>query len=342
MRRPVLAVSFAALLLAALPAPALALTTVSRSGDTVTVTGGDEANAVRLIAEEGGAVVEDLGGVTLGPGCSAGRGTTVARCGEPAARVEVALGGGNDRFISLDNGETAPATPTPPLRIDGGPGNDDLRGSRTADTLLGGPGNDELRGEGGDDVLDGGPGRDDLQGDSILTGELTDLGTPLSPAFGGDRLLARDGEGDVLRCGPGSDEVVADALDSVFDLRDCERREGLAPLKVRIRSARRAPGALVVEVFCSRACQAGVTILVPASEARRVKLGAFVVPAGVPVGFRPGSRSGPGSFRIVVALSAPARRALRRAGRIRASAILTADDAAQIKAPEARRAIVLR
>ncbi len=256
MRRIVLALGILALGFVA-ATPASAVTTVSRAGDTVTIVGGDERNTVLLLADRGGAVVADREAIAAGPGCestsvrlasltlddrglprSGSEDTPAVACGAPAVRVEAALGGGDDTFVSLDNGETAPGTPTPPLRVDGGPGNDVLRGSRSGDTLLGGPGSDELRGEGGDDVLDGGPGRDDLQGDSVLTGELDDFGVPTAPAFGGDRLLARDGEGDLLRCGPGTDSVIADALDSSAAMEECERRDGLGKMAVRIGAVR--------------------------------------------------------------------------------------------------------
>ena len=45
-------------------------------------------------------------------------------------------------------------------KLDGGAGNDDLRGQKDADTLKGGPGDDVLYGRGGNDKLHGGPGAD--------------------------------------------------------------------------------------------------------------------------------------------------------------------------------------
>ena len=44
--------------------------------------------------------------------------------------------------------------------LDGGPGDDELRGHWGRDRLLGGPGDDLLHGGGNADVLSGGPGVD--------------------------------------------------------------------------------------------------------------------------------------------------------------------------------------
>lgn len=48
--------------------------------------------------------------------------------------------------------------------LNGGPGNDSLRGGDGDDILNGGSGNDSLRGGNGDDILHGGPGADKLWG----------------------------------------------------------------------------------------------------------------------------------------------------------------------------------
>lgn len=348
-RRAALALgALVALTLAAAAAPASAAT-VSREGDTVTVAGGDEPNDVLLVAGRGGARVMDRSGIVAGPGCTSnttsfdGERIPVADCGEPAARVQIGLGAGDDYLVSLDNGTTEPSIPMPPLQVDGGPGKDVLRGSRAADTLLGGPGDDELRGEGGDDVVDGGAGHDDLQGDSVLTGETT-WGTPVSPAFGGDRLLARDGEGDLLRCGPGTDAVVADALDSAHDRAGCESVDGLTAMRARVSRVRPAARAITVDASCSRACTGDVLLMIGSAEAKRV--GIADIPFPSVIGARHIVRRGPGVVRLRIPLAAKTRatlrRALQRSGRITAFAQIVAGDNAGVRAPEVSARFVLR
>lgn len=50
--------------------------------------------------------------------------------------------------------------------LDGGPGNDILKGWQTDDVLRGGPGDDEIEGSGGDDHIEGGEGNDSLSPDT--------------------------------------------------------------------------------------------------------------------------------------------------------------------------------
>ncbi len=60
----------------------------------------------------------------------------------------IATGGaGNDTLVSIEN-------------VEGGLGNDTIRGDANANLLLGGDGNDRLVGRGGDDILTGGNGSD--------------------------------------------------------------------------------------------------------------------------------------------------------------------------------------
>lgn len=63
-----------------------------------------------------------------------------------------------------DDKATADEEVVVPVRIDGGEGDDDLRGGAGDDHLVGGPGRDQLRGDEGDDVLVGGEDRDKLDG----------------------------------------------------------------------------------------------------------------------------------------------------------------------------------
>jgi len=73
--------------------------------------------------------------------------------------------------------------------INGGAGNDTLRGNDQANSLVGGAGNDTIEGGAGDDTLSGGAGS--------------------------DTLLSRDTVHDSDDCGAGSDRVQADPIDTV-------------------------------------------------------------------------------------------------------------------------------
>ena len=71
----------------------------------------------------------------------------------PISGLNIDAGGGND-VVRLAPGITVPAT------IDGGGGNDRLRGGKGQDQLIGGDGNDTLVASGGRDSYDVGSGRD--------------------------------------------------------------------------------------------------------------------------------------------------------------------------------------
>ena len=132
-----------------------------------------------------------------------------------AFQLEVHLLGGDDYFNGRGQGG-AGLHFLGPIVVTGGPGNESLlRGSSEPDSIEGGPGNDELRGEDAADLLDGGEGDDVLaagDGDDLLTGG---PGVDrLLGASGGDILFARDGVADVeLNGGPGVDTAHIDAVD---------------------------------------------------------------------------------------------------------------------------------
>ncbi|MBU1374650.1 MAG: hypothetical protein KKE02_05265 [Alphaproteobacteria bacterium] len=71
--------------------------------------------------------------------------------------------------------------------VEGGEGDDKLKGSRRADDIQGRPGNDSISGLGGDDILRGGRGRDTLDGGP------------------GNDWLSGGRDADILRGGPGAD-----------------------------------------------------------------------------------------------------------------------------------------
>ena len=71
--------------------------------------------------------------------------------------IRVDAGGGDDT-LSLQYPVIAPLNE--PMFVDGGTGNDTLRGGQGNDTILGGDGNDAIEGGAGDDILLGGDGDD--------------------------------------------------------------------------------------------------------------------------------------------------------------------------------------
>jgi Ca2+-binding RTX toxin-like protein len=132
-----------------------------------------------------------------------------------AFSLEVHLLGGDDYFNG--RGESGAGLHfLGPITATGGPGNESLlRGSSEPDQLDGGPGNDVVRGQEGDDVLLGGEGDDSLGGggenDTMDGGPGVDqfLGSS-----GDDLMLAHDEEADAeLNGGPGADEARVDVLD---------------------------------------------------------------------------------------------------------------------------------
>ena len=96
------------------------------------------------------------------------------------ARVELHLGDGDDwNSFSSDYPAALPAVVygdegkdqlqtygANNVTLDGGPGNDLLKGWDSNDTLLGGPGDDEIQASGGADHIEGGDGNDSLSPDT--------------------------------------------------------------------------------------------------------------------------------------------------------------------------------
>jgi Ca2+-binding RTX toxin-like protein len=118
--------------------------------------------------------------------------------------VVLNLGDGDDSF-------TKSTPPSLPITVDGGAGNDWLKGYTGDDVLFGGPGNDRLEGSKDNDTLDGGDGDDELtgaQGSDHLAGGA------------GNDLLHPDNyeslSSDVVDGGPGIDTIDGDCAD--YDL----------------------------------------------------------------------------------------------------------------------------
>lgn len=160
---------------------------------------------------------------------------TAVRCpiAQVTVGVDVRLNDGNDQF-KVSSGDMPAATP---LRVEGGPGDDTIRGSARpgGDLLYGDEGNDTIFGEGGEDIIrggigddeiEGGPGKDDIDGedgndflsggggdDTIKGGKGKDIVNGLSED---DKLFGGKGS-DKMSGGSGNDKGVGGAGKDQFD-----------------------------------------------------------------------------------------------------------------------------
>lgn len=363
MRRTVLGGALTAVLVFGFGAQASATTTVSRSGATITITGGDEVNAVEQPSngDSGPLLYSDAAGINYGAGCTDAGSNTVA-CGEkgPGLVAEVSLGGGDDTFRP-----EAVITTFPHLNVDLGAGNDTMWGSALNDVLKGGPGDDTIIGRGGNDTIDGGDGRDRLtgsDGDDTITGgagidslfgdgEYTSLS-----GYGNDTLNARDGEIDRLACDFGADAVVADANDTFDVLGDCEQRDIAAagspppapgsgtPLAVKLGApaalklgALLSGKALRFRVTFTGACRATAGLVLRAAEAKRLKAGKKDTIIAADVADVPQA----GVFPAVLKVTKAYRKKLRRAKKVTAYLVVVCSDGAGAN-PSATRKVILK
>lgn len=110
--------------------------------------------------------------------------------------IEVYALGGND-VVNARGSNGAGLAFLGPVVLDGGEGDDLLRGASGADVVTGGPGNDRVEGHDKADLIEGGPGDDDLRagdGDDTLVGG---AGKDSYAASGGNDVIhADDGEAD--------------------------------------------------------------------------------------------------------------------------------------------------
>ncbi|HET7051241.1 MAG TPA: hypothetical protein VFI54_23445 [Solirubrobacteraceae bacterium] len=192
-----------ALAAAAVPAAAGA-STVTLEGDVLVVRGAprelnvlsvnpaDDSRAVSI-----GDLTEPSDQTSL---CTSEPYSVFLTCAAPAGGVRLEAG---DRDDQLNVGNNLPSGL--PVTLDGGAGNDVLRGPASTDTterLVGGDGNDTITGGTGADTIDGGAGNDDLNGragpDVMRGGD------------GNDNLRADDWQEqstDVIDGGPGYDQI---------------------------------------------------------------------------------------------------------------------------------------
>jgi hypothetical protein len=199
------ACAVAALAAAALPSVSHAATiTTDGAGTYVYVGAPGEVNHMSIQAPEAGGILfyanEGVNVTSAPAGCTDAYGAgdwSEVICASPTAIVVQA--GDGDENITLSSDLPVPVT------VDGGLGNDWIRGDAGNDTFLGGPGNDRLEGSRGNDTLDGGDGDDELSG---YAGADHLAGGP-----GNDTLHPDDSEepsADIVDGGPGIDTIESD------------------------------------------------------------------------------------------------------------------------------------
>jgi hypothetical protein len=193
----------------AAPAARAATITYDAGGALVLTAAAGESNHVMIYpAGDGSAKVDvtDYQPLTAPADKCETLGPELMRCAIPTT-VRVSLGDGKDSW-SPDRSLAF----SPPAQVDGGDGDDDLRGTNGSDALAGGPGNDKLSGYDGDDRLDGGDGDDTVVGgideDTVLGGAGTDN-------VAGDGF--EDAYADVVDGGPGLDTIDGDWSSRRYD-----------------------------------------------------------------------------------------------------------------------------
>jgi Ca2+-binding RTX toxin-like protein len=150
----------------------------------------------------GFSVSDSTASLFAGPGCRILTGTAVCDI-LTASFVSLDLGDKNDQVSQAPEGEPGDAVA---MRVNGGLGNDVLKGGPRADILDGGTGNDTLNGDNGNDTLVGNAGDD-----TIVGGNGTDT---IDAGLGKDNINTQDGQQDSINCGLGRDIVTADAGDT--------------------------------------------------------------------------------------------------------------------------------
>jgi hypothetical protein len=253
-RLTLLALTLAGAVCLAAPGVSLAATAaVDKEQDRLVLTAAPgEANRVTVTGAAGLFTLEDVGApISGGLGCVQLLPNRV-RCssvpGGPITSVVALLG---------DMGDTLTASAAIPTGVDGGPGDDVLRGSATTDYFFGGAGDDLLDGGLGADFLSGGDGRDradysartapvTISADGLWNdgqaGEADNVATTIEDLAGGsgddtlaggaaaNQLLGGDGAdaltggdgGDAIDGGAGTDKIDAGGGDDAVHTRDGE------------------------------------------------------------------------------------------------------------------------
>jgi Ca2+-binding RTX toxin-like protein len=176
LTKPLLA-TLAAILL--VPAAAQA-GTLSYEGDTLVYRADPGArDSPSLDKGDQGELLFYQDNLTLAPGCTQEDPSFAAHCPMPA-KIRLELGDGDDSngfgssfpqnvHVDISGGDGKDILQTygsNGTTLDGGAGNDTLKGWDTGETLLGGPGDDEINGSGGADHIEGGDGNDSISPDT--------------------------------------------------------------------------------------------------------------------------------------------------------------------------------
>jgi hypothetical protein len=213
--------------------PAVAEATVSVAVDSaaqrLVITDLDGANDVIVVSEppssdarfaHGTFEIESTQPLTRGADCSgklSPEGKNGATCTGDIRGFLVTLGGGSDDWTDLHGTRLADAFAiATPISVNGGPGNDVLRGTSDDDSLDGGDGDDLLATGRGFDSLAGGAGADTLSDDDLPTTQTRDnfRGGP-----GNDILTIRGGD-DVANGEAGADTVFEEDARQIGDTID--------------------------------------------------------------------------------------------------------------------------
>ncbi|GAA2288109.1 hypothetical protein GCM10010149_38260 [Nonomuraea roseoviolacea subsp. roseoviolacea] len=143
---------------------ALAPVVVSRTGSTIAVRAGAEANGLDINGSAGASitVTDTLAQVTAGAGCQ-----------QLGALVRCSTVGVTRLSVTASLGDDAVRNNTDiPSALSGGPGRDRVFGGSAADTLSGGTGDDILSGGAGVDHVNGGDGVDTCTAETEVNCEL--------------------------------------------------------------------------------------------------------------------------------------------------------------------------
>lgn len=252
-----------AIAISVLAAPTAGATaTLSRTGNTLTLTGDASADRITMTTGSVDGFVSFYApthtGIRTGAGCRRAAdldrsGHEYFACGRTARpgnalTLRANLGAGDDELLAAYRTDRLPR-----IVADGGEGNDRLHGSILSDDLTGGPGDDELDGNDGVDHLIGVAGDDELyggadgdhltggQGRDLLNGgapegntiiDATDAPTSLA-GLSPEEIAAIGPEVDTVVCSSGPEDVATvDAADLVDP--NCESRVGANPTPSRL------------------------------------------------------------------------------------------------------------
>jgi Ca2+-binding RTX toxin-like protein len=224
----------AALATLATAAPAHAAT-LSRSGTTLVFAAAPgEENRPQVMTSPGVITINDGNDVATGPGCSTDATTAATGCSLDGVRKMVFRLGDLDDELRLDDNVLRT---TMTFRVDGGSGNDHIRGTKRNEVVDGGSGADTIQGSGGRDTIKGGSGKDLIFGFGTLDGgpgnDMLDAGSAsglkafASRVLGGtgnDSIIATNKVRDVVDCGAGKDTATTHdkrGYDRIS--RNCER-----------------------------------------------------------------------------------------------------------------------